>query len=57
MPGVELEEDNGAEASRGTEEEENVENGEEDEEVEEASVASKDTVEPSKIRPILYPLH
>jgi hypothetical protein len=46
MSGAELEEENGLEASRGAEEEDDVENGEEDEEVEVASVASEDTVEP-----------
>jgi hypothetical protein len=50
MSGVELEEENGVEAFRGAEEEEDdVENGEEGEEgekVEEASVECEDTVEP-----------
>jgi ATP-dependent DNA ligase len=46
MSGLEVEGNNGVEASRGAEEEDDVENGEEDEEAEEASVASEDTVEP-----------
>jgi hypothetical protein len=56
MSGVELEEENGLEASRGAEEEDDVENGEEDEEVEVASWQVRIPSNPSTTRPIPFPL-